>query len=114
MFQSVFEEVKSCIVNIESTYSRTVCNFNPPPKIFLINTLHMYNVIHKWIHCSMVLIHMRREVIIKILNFFILSVSDIFSCFCSLYSLMRDMHGSIHILKVVARKKACYGQGFFF
>ena len=44
MFQSVFEEVKSCIVNIESIYSRTVCNFISCPKIFLINTLHMYNV----------------------------------------------------------------------
>ena len=39
MFQSVFEEVKSCIVNIESIYSRTVCNFIPCPNFF-INTLH--------------------------------------------------------------------------
>ena len=44
MFQSVFEEVKFCIVKIESIYSRTVYNFIPCPKIFLINTLHMYNV----------------------------------------------------------------------
>ena len=40
-----FEEVKSCIVNIESIYSRAVCNFIPCPTMFYQHLAHaVYNV----------------------------------------------------------------------
>ena len=40
-----FEEVKSCIVNIESIFSRAVCNFIPCPTMCYQHLAHaVYNV----------------------------------------------------------------------
>ena len=64
IFQSFFENEKSCEVYIESiNIAETVRNFIPCPKIVLI-TWFMYNV-HS---CSIVLINMKCAVIIKIQN----------------------------------------------